>query len=45
MEDELKNLQDKILDLENKLCVTTTTAYSYNNENSSSNANKYVDTT
>jgi hypothetical protein len=24
MEDELKNLQDKILDLENKLTVTTT---------------------
>lgn len=28
MEDELKNLQEKISDLENKLCVTTTTAYS-----------------
>ena len=28
MEDELKNLQDKISDLETKLSVTTTTAYS-----------------
>ncbi|CDW81937.1 UNKNOWN [Stylonychia lemnae] len=35
MEDELKTLQDKILDLENKLCVTSTTAYSYSNEGSS----------
>ena len=39
MEDELKTLQDKILDLENKLCVTSTTAYSYNNES------KLIDTT
>eukprot|EP00347_Sterkiella_histriomuscorum_P023291 403335210 len=33
MENELKTLQDKILDLENKLCVTSTTAFSYNNSN------------
>lgn len=30
MEDDLKTLQDKILDLENKLSVTNTTAFSYN---------------
>lgn len=35
MEDELKTLQDKISDLENKLCVTSTTAYTNNNETSS----------
>ena len=33
MEDELKNLQDKILDLENKLTVTTT-SYTLSNQES-----------